>query len=68
VKGSHAHDIAAIFDRAGVAVRTGAHCAMPLLKCFSLLATCRVSLGLYNAREEIDVPVRALIRPWQLLA
>ncbi|WP_370137856.1 aminotransferase class V-fold PLP-dependent enzyme [Bradyrhizobium sp. USDA 313] len=48
VKGTHAHDITAMLDRAGVAVRTGAHCAMPLLKCFSLLATCRVSLGLYN--------------------
>ncbi|WP_370156203.1 aminotransferase class V-fold PLP-dependent enzyme [Bradyrhizobium ottawaense] len=36
-------------------MRAGAHCAMPLLKCFGLLATCRVSLGLYNTREEIDV-------------
>ncbi|WP_271501858.1 aminotransferase class V-fold PLP-dependent enzyme [Bradyrhizobium sp. CCBAU 11357] len=53
MKGTHAHDIAAVLDRAGVAVRTGAHCAMPLLKCFSLLATCRVSLGLlqYTRRD-----------------
>ncbi|WP_094193818.1 cysteine desulfurase [Bradyrhizobium viridifuturi] len=68
VKGAHAHDIATVVDRAGVAVRAGTHCAMPLLKRFGTLATCRASLGLYNAREEIDVLARALIKARQLLA
>ncbi|WP_346730178.1 aminotransferase class V-fold PLP-dependent enzyme [Bradyrhizobium sp. IC4060] len=67
MKGTHAHDIATILDRAGVAVRAGAHCAMPLLKCFGLLATCRVSLGLQYMRRA-RCAVRALIRAWQLLA
>ncbi|WP_027571435.1 cysteine desulfurase [Bradyrhizobium sp. WSM1743] len=68
MKGAHAHDIATIVDRAGVAMRAGAHCAMPLLKRFGVLATCRASLGLYNTREEIDVLVRALIKARQLFS
>lgn len=68
MKGAHAHDIAAVIDRAGVAVRAGAHCAMPLLKRFGVLATCRASFGLYNTREEIDTLVGALIKARQLFS
>ncbi|KYK44286.1 cysteine desulfurase [Bradyrhizobium liaoningense] len=68
VKGAHAHDIATVIDRAGVAVRAGTHCAMPLLKRFGVLATCRASFGLYNTLEEVDVLVRALIEARQLFA
>ncbi|MTV18245.1 MULTISPECIES: cysteine desulfurase [Bradyrhizobium] len=68
MKGAHAHDIATVIDRAGVAVRAGAHCAMPLLKRFGVLATCRASFGLYNTREEIDTLVGALIKARQLLS
>ncbi|MGN8544776.1 cysteine desulfurase [Bradyrhizobium sp. 13971] len=68
MKGAHAHDIATVIDRAGVAVRAGAHCAMPLLKRFGVLATCRASFGLYNTREEIDTLVGALINARQLFS
>lgn len=68
MKGAHAHDIATVIDRAGVAVRAGAHCAMPLLERFGVLATCRASFGLYNTCEEIDTLVRALIKAQHLFA
>jgi cysteine desulfurase/selenocysteine lyase len=56
----HAHDISTVIDRAGVAVRAGTHCAMPLLKRFGVTSTCRASFGLYNTRAEVDVLVSAL--------
>ncbi|VIO68662.1 Cysteine desulfurase [Bradyrhizobium ivorense] len=68
MNGAHAHDIATVIDRAGVAVRAGAHCAMPLLKRFGVLATCRASFGLYNTYEEIDTLVDALTKARQLFS
>ncbi|MBN9061251.1 MAG: cysteine desulfurase [Rhizobiales bacterium 65-9] len=58
--GAHAHDVATVIDRAGVAVRAGTHCAMPLLGRFGVTSTCRASFGLYNTREEVDALVDAL--------
>jgi len=60
MKGAHPHDFATIIDRAGVAVRAGTHCAMPLLERFNVAATCRASFALYNTRDEVDCLVRAL--------
>lgn len=54
VEGAHAHDIAAVLDRYGIAVRAGTHCAQPLLKRFGVTSTCRASFGLYNTRAEAD--------------
>ena len=54
LKGSHAHDVATILDRYGVAVRAGTHCAQPLLQRFGVTSTCRASFGLYNTLEEVD--------------
>ncbi len=62
MKGAHAHDVATVIDRSGVAVRAGTHCAMPLLQRFGATSTCRASFGLYNTREEVDVLVDALRR------
>jgi cysteine desulfurase / selenocysteine lyase len=62
MKGAHAHDVATIIDRAGVAVRAGTHCAMPLLERFGATSTCRASFALYNTREEIDALAEALQR------
>src|SRR5262245_59226264 len=59
---SYAHDVATIIDRAGVAVRAGTHCVMPLLARFGVSATCRASFGLYNTRAEVDVLAQALIK------
>ncbi len=57
---AHAHDIGTIVDRAGVAVRTGHHCAQPLLQRLGLTATARASFGIYNTREEVDALAEAL--------
>jgi cysteine desulfurase/selenocysteine lyase len=68
MKGAHPHDVATVIDRAGVAVRAGTHCVMPLLARYGLTATCRASFGLYNTREEIDLFARALIKAQDLFA
>ncbi len=62
MKGAHPHDIATIIDRAGIAVRAGTHCVMPLLERFQVTATCRASFGMYNTRAEVDVLADALIK------
>ena len=62
LKGAHPHDVATIIDRAGVAVRAGTHCVMPLLARFGVSATCRASFGLYNTRAEVDGLAQALIK------
>jgi cysteine desulfurase/selenocysteine lyase len=54
VEGVHAHDLGTLLDRRGVAVRTGHHCAMPLMDFYGVPATTRASLALYNTREEVD--------------
>jgi cysteine desulfurase/selenocysteine lyase len=58
--GLHPHDIGTLIDHFGVALRTGHHCAMPLMTFFGVPATARASLGVYNTRQEIDVLVDAL--------
>jgi cysteine desulfurase/selenocysteine lyase len=62
IKGTHPHDIATIIDRAGVAVRAGTHCVMPLLARFGVTATCRASFALYNTRSEVDRLAEALLK------
>lgn len=52
---SHAHDVATILDRAGVAVRAGHHCAMPLMERFKVPACVRVSFGLYNTVDDVEI-------------
>ncbi|CEK13584.1 cysteine desulfurase [Chthonomonas calidirosea] len=58
----HPHDVGTFLDRDGIAVRTGQHCAHPLLQCFGVPATVRVSLACYNTKEEIDALVESLKR------
>jgi cysteine desulfurase/selenocysteine lyase len=60
--GIHPHDIGTIVDREGIAVRTGHHCAQPVMDRFGVPATARASLAMYNTREEIDALVGALER------
>ena len=62
VDGAHAQDIALLIDQFGVAVRTGNHCAQPLLAHFGVTATCRASFAVYNTLEEIDTFCDALNR------
>jgi cysteine desulfurase/selenocysteine lyase len=58
--GAHAHDIATILDRAGVAIRAGHHCCQPLMARLGVPATARASLALYNTRDDVDALVRSL--------
>ena len=60
LEGVHPHDIGTILDREGIAVRTGHHCAQPLMMRFNVPATGRASFGLYNTKEEADALVAAL--------
>ncbi|HYS55672.1 MAG TPA: cysteine desulfurase [Thermoanaerobaculia bacterium] len=60
LEGVHPHDIGTILDQEGIAVRTGHHCAQPLMMRFNVPATGRASFGLYNTREEADALVEGL--------
>lgn len=68
LKGAHAHDVATIIDRSGVAVRAGTHCAMPLLTRFGVTSTCRASFAMYNTMEEVDKLAEALRKAESLFA
>jgi cysteine desulfurase/selenocysteine lyase len=64
--GIHPHDIGTIVDREGVAIRTGHHCAQPVMDRFGIPATARASLAVYNTREELDALGRAIERTRQV--
>src|SRR5579862_8354791 len=68
MKGAHPHDVATVIDRAGVAVRAGTHCVMPLLARYGVTATCRASFALYNTREEVDALATALVKAQDIFA
>ena len=68
MQGAHAHDVATLIDRSGVAVRAGTHCAMPLMQRFGVTSTCRASFALYNTFAEIDALADALERAQRLFA
>ncbi|MCS3408878.1 cysteine desulfurase SufS [Serratia sp. AKBS12] len=63
----HAYDVGSFLDRYGIAIRTGHHCAMPLMAFYQVPSMCRASLALYNTREEVDRLVAGLQRIQQLL-
>ena len=67
IEGAHAHDLATLLDLQGVAVRSGQHCAHPLLQFFGVAATCRASLAFYNTHEEIEAFMAALLKVRKLL-
>ena len=64
----HAHDLATILDREGVAVRAGHHCAQVLMDRFDTMSTIRASFALYNTRAEVDALVAALAKARSILA
>ncbi len=67
VEGAHAHDLATLLDLEGVAVRSGHHCAHPLMQSYGVAATCRASLAFYNTHDEIEAFVAALGKVRRLL-
>lgn len=62
IEGIHPHDFASIADSFGVQIRSGFHCAMPLLQSLKVDSTCRISLGMYSDKEDIDALVDAIKR------
>ncbi|SDQ51436.1 cysteine desulfurase [Pseudoxanthomonas sp. CF125] len=68
IEGAHAHDLATLLDLEGVAIRSGQHCAHPLLQSLGVAATCRASLAFYNTHDEIERFVAALKKARSLLA
>jgi len=68
IEGAHAHDLATLLDLEGVAIRSGQHCAHPLLQSLGVAATCRASLAFYNTHDEVERFVAALKKARGLLA
>ena len=60
IKGVHPHDVASMLDFKGVCVRSGNHCAQPLLRYMGIDSTCRASFSIYNAKEDVDRLVDAI--------
>ncbi len=67
IKGLHPYDVGAIIDKLGVAVRTGHHCAQPIMQFFNIPGTIRASFAFYNTKEEIDVLIDALKKAQMML-
>ena len=65
--GVHAHDIGTILDQDGIAIRTGHHCAMPVMQRFGVSATARASFAFYNTKEEVDALVRGIHKVSEVL-
>jgi cysteine desulfurase / selenocysteine lyase len=68
IEGVHPHDVGTIFDQQGVAIRTGHHCAQPVMQFFSIPATARASFAFYNTFEEIDALVGGIKKVQELFA
>ncbi len=66
--GVHAHDVGTVLDQEGVAIRTGHHCAMPVMRRFGVPATARASLAFYNTRAEIDALAGAIQKVREIFA
>ena len=68
IEGIHPHDIGTVLDHEGIAVRTGHHCAEPVMERFGLPGTARASLAAFNTREEIDALVQGLHKVKEMFA
>ena len=62
IKGIHSFDLGSILDKMGIAVRTGHHCCQPLMKYLNIEGTVRVSLAIYNTKEDIDILKKAILK------
>ena len=68
LEGVHPHDIGTVLDQEGIAVRTGHHCAQPVMQFFGVPATVRASFALYNTEEEVDALVRGISRVQEIFS
>ncbi|HEY0041041.1 MAG TPA: aminotransferase class V-fold PLP-dependent enzyme, partial [Flavisolibacter sp.] len=68
IENVHSQDLGILLDNRGIAVRTGQHCAQPLMECFRIPGTTRASFAMYNTREEVDALISGLHKAVKLLA
>jgi len=68
LEGIHPYDIGTIIDKLGIAVRTGHHCAQPIMNFYNIPGTIRASFAFYNTKEEIDIFIEALIKAQKMLS
>jgi cysteine desulfurase/selenocysteine lyase len=68
VEGIHPHDVGAVLDDQGIAVRAGHHCAQPVMRHFGIPATLRASFACYNTMEEVEALARGLERVREVFA
>jgi cysteine desulfurase/selenocysteine lyase len=68
LEGAHPHDIGTVLDQEGIAVRTGHHCAQPVMQFFGVPATARASFALYNTEEEVDALMRGICKVQEIFA
>ena len=65
--GIHPYDVGVILDNQGIAIRTGHHCAQPVMDCYNIPGTCRASFAFYNTKEEVDVLVEGILKAKKML-
>ena len=68
IEGIHPHDVASILDTENVAVRSGNHCAQPLMRFLGIDSTCRASFYFYNTKEDVDNLVKALEKAYNMFS
>ena len=68
IEGLHSYDIGVLLDKMGIAIRTGHHCAQPIMERYNVPGTVRISFGVYNTEEEIDICITAIKKAQTMLA
>jgi cysteine desulfurase/selenocysteine lyase len=68
IEGVHPYDIGVLLDKMGIAIRTGHHCTQPIMERFNIPGTARISLAVYNTKEEIDICMNAIKKAKQMLS
>jgi cysteine desulfurase/selenocysteine lyase len=68
IEGIHPHDVGTILDQEGIAIRTGHHCAQPIMQRFGIPATARASFAFYNTKEEVDALVNGIQKVKEVFA
>jgi cysteine desulfurase/selenocysteine lyase len=68
IEGIHPHDVGTILDQEGIAVRTGHHCAQPIMDRFGIPATARASFAFYNTKEEVDALANGILKVQEVFA
>lgn len=68
IKGVHPHDVASILDTFGVCIRSGNHCAQPLMRYLKIDSTCRASFYIYNTKQDVDKLVLGLKKAYEMFS